>query len=160
MITERSENSQATPPDNHTIRPPLHTEGKMAAQRIPAQRLLALVLLLVSVTLGMLTSLLFMASRHEPTKMIGMVRSLPEHVSSHDLIMGGGIIATIGLAIVGTLIGLALYVVNTLIHPKRNDHFIPLTPFVLDLPMCLACVNTYGQQATIYWPLNTTDMEV
>jgi hypothetical protein len=131
-MTERRENI-LLPHSSHRVLPP-HTEGKMATQRMTAQRLLALALLLVCVTLGMLTSLLFMASRREPTKMMGTLRTLPEHISWHSLLMGGSIIAAIGVAIAVTLIGLALYIVNTLIRPKRNDHFIPLTPFVLDLP--------------------------
>ena len=31
-------------------------------------------------------------------------------------------------------LGVAMYIVHTLIHPKRENHFIPLSPFVLGLP--------------------------
>ncbi len=146
-MTERSENLVAAKasPGPHRIRPAQPTTSKEATQRsssrITARRVLALMLLLACVTLAMLTSLLFMASRNDPSQMmekpaqmIGMARTLPEHVSSQSLMLGGGIAAALLIVIALIFIGLALYIVNTLIRPKKNDDFIPLTPFVLDLP--------------------------
>lgn len=114
------------------------TEGKMSIQRTSsrsvAHRWLVLALLLVSVTIGMLTSLLFMASDCEPTKMVDTMRSLPEHISPRSLILGGSALAALAISMAGTFIGLAFYIVHTLIRPQKHDHFIPLTPFMLDLP--------------------------
>jgi RND superfamily putative drug exporter len=139
-MTERSENLPAVSvsPGPHSRRSAQLLAGKEAtyrsSSRITVRRLLALALLLVCVTLAMLTSLLFMASRRDPSQMMGMVRTLPEHVPSHSLMLLGGAAALLALAIVVALIGLALYIVNTLTHPQRHEQFIPLTPFVLDLP--------------------------
>ena len=48
------------------------------------------------------------------------------------------ILLTIGLTTVGVSIlffaSLALYIVRTLIHPKKRTSFVPLTPFTLGLP--------------------------
>lgn len=146
--TERSENFPAatvSPSGSHSIYPPQPIASKVAMQhsssRITTRRVLALALLLVCVTLAMLTSLLFMASRRDPSQMMekpaqvmGMVRTLPEHVSSHNLMLGGSIVALLLIAIAIAFIGLALYIVNTLIRPQRHEYFIPITPSVLDLP--------------------------
>ncbi len=139
-MTERSENLPTAPvsPGPHGGRSVQFVAGKEAtyrsSSRITVRRLLALALLLVCVTLAMLTSLLFLASRRDPSQMMGMVRTLPEHVSSHSLMLLGGVAALFLIAIVIALIGLAFYIVNTLTHPQRHEPFIPLTPFVLDLP--------------------------
>ncbi|HEU5383026.1 MAG TPA: hypothetical protein VFV38_47070, partial [Ktedonobacteraceae bacterium] len=148
-MTERRENSQTTATtlmSTHTgtmvarASIPLQrsTEGKMSTQRTSSRRVahrwLVLTLLLVSVTLGMITSLLFMASDCEPTKMMDTMRSLPEHISPSSLVMGGSTLAALGIGMVGAFIGLAWYIVNTLIRPQKHGHFVPLTPFMLDLP--------------------------
>ncbi len=114
------------------------TEGKLSTQRTSSRRTAhrwwVLAFLLVSVTLGMLTSLLFMASDCEPAHMMNTLRTLSEHLSSHALIMGGSTIAVIGISMAGAFIGLAFSIVHTLIRPQKHEHFIPLTPFLLDLP--------------------------
>jgi acyl carrier protein len=110
-MNERSENLPA-------ISVPHDIEGKVAMQRpfsrMTARRWLALALLLVCVTLGMLTSLLFLASRRDPTKMMGMLHS----VSSQSLMIGESVITALLIAIAVTVMGRALS------RPKRNDHFV------------------------------------
>ena len=98
------------------------------------QRFRAFAPLLLCFLLGILTCLLFIVSGNKPIHMMETLHSLPEHISSQSMIMGGSIIATMGITIAAVFLGLAFFIVNTLIHPKRNDHFIPLTPFVLDFP--------------------------
>src|SRR5258707_3190641 len=77
------------------------TEGKLSTQRTSSRRTAhrwwVLAFLLVSVTLGMLTSLLFMASDCEPAHMMNTLRTLSENLSSHALIMRGSTIAVIGI---------------------------------------------------------------
>ncbi len=110
-MNERSENLPATSV-------PQDTEGKVATQRpfsrMTARRWLALALLLVCVTLGMLTSLSFLASRRDPTKMMGMLHS----VSSQGLMIGESIITALLIAIAVAVMRRALS------RPKRNDHFV------------------------------------
>ena len=130
---EKRETPQSLHRTGSTITPTRAVSQLRESQR-PVQRWLALVILLICVTLGMLTSLLFLASRHEPTKMMEILRLLLAHVSVHGLMIGGSVIVAIGIIIVAAFIGLALSIVNALVRPKRNDHFIPLTPFALDLP--------------------------
>ena len=135
-MSERRENLyEALLPDSsdHMLSPQ-HPQGEGAVQRMTIQRLFALALVLACATCGMFVSLLFMASRDEPERMLGTLRRLPEHISSHALIIGGSVIVAVGGAIGITFIGLALFTVNKLIRPKRADHFILFTPFTLDLP--------------------------
>src|SRR5258707_483663 len=114
------------------------TEGKLSTQRTSSRRTAhrwwVLAFLLVSVTLGMLTSLLFMASDCEPAHMMNTLRTLSEHLSSHALIMGGSTIAVIGISMAGAFIWLGCSFVHTLIRPPKHEQFFPLQPLLLVLP--------------------------
>lgn len=102
--------------------------------RVNTSRVLALVLVLICVTLGMLVSLLGLAESGDPTAMMETLRSLPEHFSSRTLLIGGGLLAATGIGLVLIFGGLAFSLVRNLLRPPKPDAFLPLTPFTFDLP--------------------------
>ncbi len=87
-------------------------------------------------TLGMLISLLFLASKRQPMgeTALEFLHSLMRHDFLPPLLLAGSVIAATGISIILVFVGLALSIVNTLIHPQRKEHFITLSPFDLDLP--------------------------
>ena len=93
-------------------------------------------LVFLCATLGMLISLLFLASKHQSMgeTLLEILHSLMRHDLLYPLLLAGSVTGAIGISIALVFVGLALSIVNTLIHPQRKEHFIPLSPFDLDLP--------------------------
>ncbi|GHP00905.1 hypothetical protein KSF_109520 [Reticulibacter mediterranei] len=111
--------------------------GKQA-MTVPSTRsfgqVLALVMVLSIVTLGLVGSLLYLASTRSPADAKSMETLLAPvyHLSFLSLLLVGG------LVVVGcsglSLGGLSFFVVDQLIRPQTQETFVPLSPFDLDLP--------------------------
>jgi len=118
-------------------RPPLPGQQHREREAFVARWvLLRRALVFLCATLGMLISLLFLASKHQSMgeTLLEILHSLMRHDLLYPLLLAGSVIGAVGISIALVFVGLALSIVNTLIHPQRKEHFIPLSPFDLDLP--------------------------
>jgi putative drug exporter of the RND superfamily len=114
--------------EDHPQLPPL------AAPTLSGGRLIALAVALLAVTLGMVLSLLFLSSTRDTMRPESLESLLAPilHLPFIRLLLTTSL-ATLGSTIVA-FAGLAFYIVNALIRPKKSDSFIPLTPFALGIP--------------------------
>jgi RND superfamily putative drug exporter len=90
-------------------------------------------LLCFCLLLGILAGMLLLASRSQ-SRTVEVLRSLFTPTFFHDLLITGSLLVALALGSALAFLGLAFYIVHTLICPQKKVQFIPLTPLVLDLP--------------------------
>ncbi|GCE32131.1 hypothetical protein KDA_76150 [Dictyobacter alpinus] len=138
MQQENASTSSAIPQGTSAARHDTYTDQETTAQPAPSSlsfgRVLALVIVLVVVTLGMMGCLLYLASTRSSAHAESMETLLAPilRLPLLPILLISGVVMS--ACFVLFFVGLALYIVDQLMRPKKSDAFIPITPFVLDLP--------------------------